>query len=149
MIFIQPSINPIVLSIGFIDIRWYSLAYIFAFVFGSYFIKKFNKNSHNLVSNVKIDKFFLWSIIGVIVSGRIGYVLFYQTTLFLSEPSYLIEIWNGGMSFHGGLIGMIISIYLFSLKYPILKHYLLQICLRLYRRKETFQKYHLQSIFPE
>ena len=124
MIFIQPSINPIVMSLGFIDIRWYSLAYIFAFILGSIVIKKINSWSYRLISDDKIDKFFIWAIIGVILGGRIGYVLFYQTNLFFTKPIYILEIWNGGMSFHGGLIGMIISIYLFSLKYKIQFFYL-------------------------
>jgi len=124
MIFIQPSINPVVMSLGFIDIRWYSLAYIFAFILGSVFIKKLNSVSYKLISDDKIDKFFIWAIIGVILGGRIGYVFFYQTNLFFTKPTYILEIWNGGMSFHGGLIGMILSIYLFSLKYKIQFFYL-------------------------
>ncbi|MDC0587166.1 prolipoprotein diacylglyceryl transferase [bacterium] len=119
MIFIQPSINPVIVSLGFIDIRWYSLAYISAFILGSILIKKLNNGSYKLISDIQIDKFFIWAIIGVILGGRIGYVLFYQTSLFFSKPSYILEIWNGGMSFHGGLIGMILSIYLFSIKYKI------------------------------
>ena len=124
MIFIQPSINPVVMSLGFIDIRWYSLAYIFAFILGSVIIKKLNSASYKYITNVQIDKFFIWAIIGVILGGRIGYVLFYQTNLFFTKPTYILEIWNGGMSFHGGLIGMILSIYLFSLKYKIQFFYL-------------------------
>ena len=124
MIFIQPSINPVIVSLGFIDIRWYSLAYIFAFILGSILIKKLNIDSYRLLSDDKIDKFFTWAIIGVILGGRIGYVLFYQTNLFFTKPTYILEIWNGGMSFHGGLIGMILSIYLFSLKYKIQFFYL-------------------------
>jgi len=124
MIFIQPSISPVIVSLGFVDIRWYSLAYIFAFVLGSIIIKKINSDSYKLISDIQIDKFFIWAIIGVILGGRIGYVLFYQTNLFISKPSYILEIWNGGMSFHGGLIGMILSIYLFSLKYKIQFFYL-------------------------
>ena len=124
MIFIQPSINPVVMSLGFIDIRWYSLAYIFAFILGSVIIKRLNSGSYRLISDDKIDKFFIWAIIGVILGGRIGYVLFYQTNLFFTKPTYILEIWNGGMSFHGGLIGMILSIYLFSLKYKIQFFYL-------------------------
>ena len=112
------------MSLGFIDIRWYSLAYIFAFILGSFIIKKLNSGSYRLISNDKIDKFFIWAIIGVILGGRIGYVLFYQTNLFFTKPTYILEIWNGGMSFHGGLIGMILSIYLFSLKYKIQFFYL-------------------------
>ena len=124
MIFIQPSINPIIVSLGFIDIRWYSLAYVLAFILGSVLIKKLNNSSYKLISDAQIDKFFLWAIIGVILGGRIGYVLFYQTSLFFSKPSYILEIWNGGMSFHGGLMGMILSIYLFSIKYKIQFFYL-------------------------
>ena len=124
MIFIQPSINPVVMSLGFIDIRWYSLAYIFAFILGSVIIKKLNSGSYRLISDDKIDKFFIWAIIGVILGGRIGYVLFYQTNLFFTKPTYILEIWNGGMSFHGGLIGMMLSIYFFSLTYKIQFFYL-------------------------
>ena len=124
MIFIQPSINPIFLSLGFVDIRWYSLAYIFAFILGSIFIKKINKISYKLLSDIQIDKFFIWAVLGVIIGGRVGYVLFYQTNLFFSNPSYILEIWNGGMSFHGGLMGMIFSIYLFSVKNNIRFFYL-------------------------
>ena len=113
---IQPSINPILISLGFLDIRWYSLAYIFAFVFGSILIKKLNKKSFNLLSNSQIDKFFIWAVIGVIIGRRLGYVVFYQSKLFFLNPLYLFEIWKGGMSFHGGLIGMILSIYLFAKK---------------------------------
>ena len=112
------------MSLGFIDIRWYSLAYIFAFILGSLIIKKLNSSSYRLISDDKIDKFFIWAIIGVILGGRTGYVLFYQTNLFFTNPTYILEIWNGGMSFHGGLIGMILSIYLFSLKYKIQFFYL-------------------------
>ena len=124
MIFIQPSINPVIISLGFVDIRWYSLAYIFAFIIGSILIKKFNQNSYKLLSNIQIDRFFIWAVIGVIIGGRIGYVLFYQTNLFFSKPSYILEIWHGGMSFHGGLIGIIFTIYLFSIKHNIRFFYL-------------------------
>ena len=116
MIIIQPSIDPIIISLGFLDIRWYSLAYIFAFIFGSILIKNLNKQSYNLLSNTQIDKFFIWAVIGVIIGGRLGYVFFYQSKLFFFDPLYLFEIWKGGMSFHGGLIGIILSIYLFAKK---------------------------------
>ena len=116
MIFIQPSINPVILSLGYVDIRWYSLAYIISFILGSIFIKKLNKKSYYLLSEKQIDSFFIWSVLGVIIGGRVGYVFFYQTNLFISDPLYILEIWNGGMSFHGGLIGIIMSIYLFQSK---------------------------------
>ena len=124
MIFLKPSIDPIILSLGFIDIRWYSLAYILGFLLGSFLIKKINSLYLNSLSNKQIDSFFLWSILGVILGGRIGYVLFYQFSFFLKEPIYLFKIWTGGMSFHGGLLGIIISIYLFSKKNKIQFFYL-------------------------
>ena len=89
MILIQPSINPIIISLGFIDIRWYSIAYILSFVFGSILIKQFNRISYNLLSNVQIDRFFIWAVIGVIIGGRIGYVLFYQTNLLFLNPEVI------------------------------------------------------------
>ena len=116
MIFIQPSIDPILISLGFLDIRWYSLSYIFTFIFGSILIKKLNKKSLNELSDIQIDKFFVWAVLGVIIGGRLGYVLFYQLQLFFQDPLYIFKIWKGGMSFHGGLIGMILSIYLFGKK---------------------------------
>ena len=125
MIFIQPSINPVVMSLGFIDIRWYSLAYIFAFILGSIILKKLNSSSYtDLYRMFRLINFLSGPSVGVILGGRIGYVLFYQTNLFFTKPFYILEIWNGGMSFHGGLIGMIFSIYLFSLKYKIKFFYL-------------------------
>jgi len=114
MIFIQPSIDPILISLGFLDIRWYSLSYIFTFIFGSILIKKLNKKSLNNLSDIQIDKFFVWAVLGVIIGGRVGYVLFYQLQLFFQDPLYIFQIWKGGMSFHGGLIGMILAIYLFA-----------------------------------
>lgn len=116
MIFIQPSIDPILISLGFLDIRWYSLSYIFTFIFGSILIKKLNKKSLNNLSDIQIDKFFVWAVLGVIIGGRVGYVLFYQLQLFFLDPLYIFQIWKGGMSFHGGLIGMILAIYLFAKK---------------------------------
>ena len=113
MNFIQPSIDPVILSLGFIEIRWYSLAYIFGLILGLIIIKKLNKIKGNIISNNEIDNFFIWAVFGIILGGRIGYVLFYQTELFYIDPFYIFEIWKGGMSFHGGLLGIIISIYLF------------------------------------
>ena len=124
MILIQPSIDPVILSIGALDIRWYSLSYIIAFVIGSFLIKKFNKEFANSISNKEIDNFFLWAILGVIIGGRLGYVIFYQTNIFVLDPLHIFKIWKGGMSFHGGLAGMIVSIYFFCKKNKLSFFYL-------------------------
>ena len=114
MKFIQTSIDTIILSISFIDIRWYSLAYIFGLIFGLYLIKKLNKIKGNIISVNELDNFFLWAVLGIIIGGRIGYVFFYQTKLFINNPLYIFEIWNGGMSFLGGLAGISLSMYIFA-----------------------------------
>ena len=116
MIFIQPSIDPVIISLGFLEIRWYSMAYIITFLLGLYLIKFFNKTIESNIKNKTLDDFLIWSVIGVILGGRIGYVIFYQFDNFLQNPLYLIYIWRGGMSFHGGLLGMIFSIFLFTKK---------------------------------
>ena len=87
-------------------------------------LKRFNKNYGSLLSNKEIDNFLIWAVIGVIFGGRIGYVLFYQPNLFINDPTYIFKIWNGGMSFHGGLIGIILSIYIYSKKNNLTFFYL-------------------------
>ncbi len=124
MNFIQPSIDPVIFSFSFIDIRWYSLAYISGFIIGLFIIKKLNRIKGNIIEIKLLDSFFVWGVVGIILGGRIGYVLFYQTKQFLNNPVYILEIWNGGMSFHGGLIGMIASIYIFSKLYNLNFFYL-------------------------
>ena len=119
MILTHPSIDPIILSLGFIQIRWYGLAYVSAFLIGLYLIKKFNKKIDNQITNKLLDDFFVLSVLGAIIGGRIGYVCFYQIDVFFNNPIFILYIWKGGMSFHGGLLGMIISIYLFSLNKKI------------------------------
>ena len=114
MNFIQPSIDPVILSIGFIEIRWYSLAYILGFLLGIYIIKRLNLIYGNQYSNKNIDNFLIWAVLGVVIGGRTGYVIFYQFNEFLTNPFYLLKIWNGGMSFHGGLTGIIISTFIFA-----------------------------------
>ena len=119
MLLIHPSINPVIVSFGIIQIRWYGIAYVLGFLLGIYLIKKINQGYQKRIQNKQIDDFFIWSVIGVILGGRIGYVLFYQTATILTDPINILFIWKGGMSFHGGLIGIIISIFLFTKKYSI------------------------------
>ena len=114
MVLLHPLIDPVIISFGFIQIRWYALAYVFGFLIGIYLIKKINTKSFQSINNKSIDDFFIWSVIGVIIGGRIGYMIFYQTNLIINNPISILFIWQGGMSFHGGLIGMILSILFYS-----------------------------------
>ena len=119
MILIHPSIDPVIVSFNFLEIRWYGIAYVAAFIIGGYLIKFFNQRYPSTLTRKLIDDFFIWAIIGVILGGRIGYVFFYQMENFIRDPIYIFYIWKGGMSFHGGLAGMIMGIFLFSQKNTI------------------------------
>ena len=114
MILVHPLIDPVIVSFGIFHIRWYGLAYVLGFILGFYLIKYINKNSINPIKDKIIEDFFIWSVIGTIIGGRLGYILFYQTKTILSDPATILFIWKGGMSFHGGLVGLIFVIYYYS-----------------------------------
>ena len=116
MLLIHPSIDPVIVSFGALQIRWYGLAYILSFLLGIYLIKQINQNYQKKIENKKIDDFFIWAIIGVILGGRIGYILFYQSSSIFTDTLNILYIWKGGMSFHGGLIGITIAALFFSKK---------------------------------
>ena len=116
MILVHPLIDPVIASFGIFQIRWYSIAYVLGFIIGLYLIKFINNNSKNPIKYKTIENFFIWSIIGVIFGGRLGYMLFYQTKSIYFDPLSILFIWKGGMSFHGVLIGLILSIYFYSKK---------------------------------
>ena len=106
------NFDPVAFSIFSLEFRWYSLAYIAGILIGWVYCKK------KLIKDQKIldlfDDFITYAILGIIIGGRIGYVLFYNFEYFLNNPIEILFVWNGGMSFHGGLIGVIIASYLFS-----------------------------------
>ena len=112
------NLDPVLLDFGFIAIRWYSLAYIFGIVIGWWLGKKIVKNfllNVDFKFNVKeFDDLITYLIISIIVGGRLGYVLFYNFEYYISNPVEIIKVWEGGMSFHGALIGIIIGTNLFS-----------------------------------
>ena len=111
------NFDPVAFQIFSLEIRWYSLAYIFGIIIGWLLCTKiFIKNSD---ISEKFDDYITYLIIGIILGGRIGYVLFYNLNFYLENPIEILMIWNGGMSFHGGLIGVIIATKLFSNKHNI------------------------------
>ena len=110
--------DPVLIDFGILQIRWYSLAYIFGilagWIYGKVIIGKqiLNKNQNNYLKN--FDDLIGYIIIGVVVGGRLGYVIFYDPIFYLENISEIFKLWNGGMSFHGGFIGVIIATYIFS-----------------------------------
>ena len=108
------NFDPVAFELFSFSVRWYSLAYIFGLIFGWLYCKKI------LIKKETIEKLFedyiSYLIIGIIIGGRLGYVFFYNFKYFVSNPIEILMIWNGGMSFHGGLIGIVVSSYVFSKK---------------------------------
>lgn len=111
MAIIVNPISPVAFSVFGLDIRWYALAYIAGFVLG-YFVFKYlagRRDSGLSISKKQMDDLLTAVIIGVILGGRLGYVLFYNLPFFLAHPLEIFAVWHGGMSFHGGLIGVIVA----------------------------------------
>ncbi|GHS98937.1 prolipoprotein diacylglyceryl transferase [Bacteroidia bacterium] len=116
MIIVEP-INPVAINLLGLQIRWYALAYIAAFIVGFWLVKKLIKNQKSEIRNQKsFDNLMSAVILGVILGGRLGYVLFYNLPYFLENPWKIFAVWQGGMSFHGGLIGVIVAVFLFVWK---------------------------------
>ena len=111
------DLNPVFINIGFFEIRWYSLAYIFGILIGWWVAKNivnFKIQNKVIKFDVKIfDDLITYIIISIIIGGRIGYVVFYNFFYYLNNPLDILKIWQGGMSFHGALIGIILGTYLF------------------------------------
>lgn len=116
-IVIEP-ISPVAISVFGLDVRWYALAYIAAFIIGYFLFRRLMRapNSPIKLSKEQLDDLLTAVIFGVIIGGRLGYVLFYNLGYFISHPLEIFAVWHGGMSFHGGLIGTIAAIFLFSRK---------------------------------
>ena len=108
------NFDPVVFQIFSLEIRWYSLAYILGILIGWLICKKILIKDTNI--NKKFDDYITYLIIGIIIGGRLGYVLFYNFNYYLNNFFDIFKIWQGGMSFHGGLIGIIIASILFAKK---------------------------------
>ena len=113
------GIDPVALDLGFLKIHWYALAYIAGiltvFKLTPYLAKRQSLN----INAVAIDNFFTWAVLGIILGGRLGYVLFYQPTFYLSNPMEILAIYRGGMSFHGGFLGVVFAGYMYCRKNDI------------------------------
>jgi len=104
-----PNISPTILKIGSFEIRWYGVFYIVGFVIAYIFIRR-----HYAIKNIKLKKeeyetLLFDMMLGVIIGGRLGYVLFYNLSYYLQNPLHIFTVWQGGMSFHGGALGVIIA----------------------------------------
>ncbi|UDG81142.1 Prolipoprotein diacylglyceryl transferase [Candidatus Hartigia pinicola] len=109
-----PKINPVMFSIGPVSLHWYGFMYLIGFLFALWLGgRRANKPNSGWKKN-EVENLLYFGFLGVLVGGRLGYVFFYSLPLFFDHPSYLFKIWDGGMSFHGGLIGVIIAMMWFA-----------------------------------
>ena len=125
------NLDPVLFDFGFLVVRWYSLAYIFGILIGWWLGKRIIlKRFQNLNFNFDIKEFdnlITYIIISMLLGGRIGYVIFYNFGYYISNPFDIIKVWEGGMSFHGALVGIIFGTYWFSIKKNIPTFFLLDI----------------------
>jgi phosphatidylglycerol:prolipoprotein diacylglycerol transferase len=110
------DINPILIDLGPIRVGWYGLMYVFGFL-ASYLLVRYQMRKKDFgVSKLEVENLFFYLILGLIIGARLGYVLFYDLKMYLADPLEIFAVWRGGMSFHGGLIGVLIVGILFSWK---------------------------------
>ncbi len=108
-----PQFDPVMLHLGPISIRWYAIAYIVSLLIGWRLVRHLVRRAPIVATVEQVDDFLTWAVLGVVLGGRIGYVLFYNLPLYAAHPLTAFEVWHGGMSFHGGAIGVAIAIFLF------------------------------------
>lgn len=114
---IHPQFDPIALQLGPLPIRWYGLMYLLAFAFVIVLGRVRIKNQPTLNwTNKNLDDALFYGVLGVILGGRLGYILFYKPLYYLSHPLEIFSVWEGGMSFHGGLIGVLLAMWFFARK---------------------------------
>jgi phosphatidylglycerol:prolipoprotein diacylglycerol transferase len=115
-----PDIDPVAFSVGPLAVHWYGLAYVVGIMLGWYYAKRMVMradlwpNGQAPMTPEKLDDFLVWVAGGIVLGGRIGYILFYDMAAIIDNPIRAIEIWNGGMSFHGGLIGTTLAMIIFA-----------------------------------
>ncbi len=108
-----PAIDPVLIEIGPFAIRWYALAFIAGLLFAWRYVRAMAVQPPAAWSQQDVDDYLVWAMLGVVLGGRLGYVLFYKFGYFADNPLAILQVWRGGMSFHGGLIGAAAAAYLF------------------------------------
>ena len=110
-----PQIDPVLIHLGPLQLRWYGLMYIFGFIIAYVVIMDVCRRRKLPMTKTEVEDFITYCILGLVLGARIGYCLFYNPAYYLSNPLKIFAVWEGGMSFHGGLIGLIITGAIFSI----------------------------------
>jgi phosphatidylglycerol:prolipoprotein diacylglycerol transferase len=117
-----PQFDPVMVHLGPLSIRWYAVAYIVSLILGWRLMRRLARETPPVASLLQVDDFLTWATLGVVLGGRVGYVLFYNLPYYLIHPLHIFAVWDGGMSFHGGAIGVTLAIVIFCRhqKLPVL-----------------------------
>jgi phosphatidylglycerol:prolipoprotein diacylglycerol transferase len=117
---VYPEIDPVIFAIGAVKVRWYGLMYVLGFLAAWWLARRRSQFAHSLIKEPNhVDDLIFYAMLGVILGGRIGSVLFYNWSTFAENPLYLFKIWEGGMSFHGGLVGVMTAMWWFGRKHEL------------------------------
>lgn len=114
-----PAIDPVLVSIGPFSVHWYALSYVGGILLGWWYLHYVSKLEPAALSQKALDDIMVWVIFGIILGGRLGYVLFYNLPYYLEHPGDIFKVWQGGMAFHGGLVGVITAIYLLCVRHKL------------------------------
>ena len=109
-----PEIDPVIFSIGPLAVRWYGLMYVIGFAAAWFLATRRAQQGWSVIRPNNVDDLIFYGVLGVILGGRLGYSLFYGMKYVIADPLYVVKIWEGGMSFHGGLIGVMIAMWLYG-----------------------------------
>ncbi len=115
----HPNIDPVAISLGPLKVHWYGLMYVIGFLAFLYLGKRRASRPGSLFKPDQVDDMMFWGALGVVLGGRIGYMLFYNLREFLGDPLSFFQVWDGGMSFHGGLIGVTLTMLALSFKWGV------------------------------
>ena len=111
-----PEIDPVAIQLGPLSVRWYGIMYLIGFASGYWLLSRRARKPNSGWTTEQVSDLIFYGALGVILGGRIGYVLFYNFSAFLGDPLLLFKVWNGGMSFHGGFLGVMLAMWLFARK---------------------------------
>ncbi len=118
-----PTLDPVLVSLDLgilrLDIRWYALAYIVGLILGWRYVRHYAAYPEAKLSIERVDDFLVWATLAVVLGGRLGYALFYQASYFAAHPIEILMVWHGGMSFHGGLVGVVVALILYARRHQL------------------------------
>ncbi len=114
-----PGIDPVAIALGPVQVRWYGLAYLTGLVLGWLYMRRLLRDTSLWRGSPPMrpeqaDDFLLWATLGTVIGGRLGFILLYEPSIFINDPARIFAVWEGGMAFHGGLLGVIAAIVLFA-----------------------------------